>query len=278
MPALRARRLREEVRELVDRSGWRSARRRSRPVRDAQAIDRTRAGLRDERSRDRATDPPDRRERRPTLDQLAAAAMDADHLGDLADHLVGHFVDAARSEGASWAMVGRSLGTTRQAAQQRFVAGDTSLDELHQPGGRRGPHRAERRPRAGHPSCRASTSSWACWPSGTGSPARRSRRPVRPRRPCADAIEVSLPGRRSARGLEHVPRRAPASARSLAPGHAGGRCGSGTATSAPSTCSSGLLESGDEPTVGLLTGLGASKDGVEDVDPQTPSRRGGSRA
>ena len=32
----------------------------------------------------------------------------------------------------------------------------------------------------------------------------------------------------------------------------------------------GLFESGDEPTVGILTGLGASKDGVEDVDPQRP--------
>ncbi|WP_229399643.1 Clp protease N-terminal domain-containing protein [Micromonospora okii] len=55
------------------------------------------------------------------LDQLAGAVVVADHLGDLADHLVGHFVDQARRSGASWTDIGRSMGVSKQAAQKRFV-------------------------------------------------------------------------------------------------------------------------------------------------------------
>src|SRR5688500_2507529 len=55
------------------------------------------------------------------LDQLADAVLAADHLGDVADHLIGHFVDQARRSGASWTDIGRSMGVTKQAAQKRFV-------------------------------------------------------------------------------------------------------------------------------------------------------------
>ncbi|MFF8607451.1 Clp protease N-terminal domain-containing protein [Streptomyces sp. NPDC015346] len=55
------------------------------------------------------------------LDQLSDAVIAADHLGDLADHLIGHFVDQARRSGASWTDIGKSMGVTRQAAQKRFV-------------------------------------------------------------------------------------------------------------------------------------------------------------
>lgn len=55
------------------------------------------------------------------LGQLAGAVVMADHLGDVADHLIGHFVDQARRSGASWTEIGRSMGVTKQAAQQRFV-------------------------------------------------------------------------------------------------------------------------------------------------------------
>lgn len=58
------------------------------------------------------------------LDQLSNAVMTADHLGDLADHLIGHFVDQARRSGASWTEIGRSMGVTKQAAQKRFVPKD----------------------------------------------------------------------------------------------------------------------------------------------------------
>jgi hypothetical protein len=55
------------------------------------------------------------------LDQLAGAVIVADALGDLADHLIGHFVDQARRSGASWTDIGRSMGVSKQAAQKRFV-------------------------------------------------------------------------------------------------------------------------------------------------------------
>ncbi|MFE2373787.1 Clp protease N-terminal domain-containing protein [Streptomyces sp. NPDC059398] len=56
-----------------------------------------------------------------TLEQLSDAVIAADHLGEVADHLIGHFVDQARRSGASWTDIGKSMGVTRQAAQKRFV-------------------------------------------------------------------------------------------------------------------------------------------------------------
>src|SRR6201992_3887348 len=55
------------------------------------------------------------------LDQLADAVLAAEHLGEIADHLIGHFVDQARHSGASWTDIGKSMGVTKQAAQKRFV-------------------------------------------------------------------------------------------------------------------------------------------------------------
>ncbi|GAA4240451.1 Clp protease N-terminal domain-containing protein [Actinomadura meridiana] len=55
------------------------------------------------------------------LDQLSGAVIAAEHLGDVADHLIGHFVDQARRSGASWTDIGQSMGVTKQAAQKRFV-------------------------------------------------------------------------------------------------------------------------------------------------------------
>ncbi|WP_314248731.1 Clp protease N-terminal domain-containing protein [Streptomyces kutzneri] len=55
------------------------------------------------------------------LEQLSDAVVAAEALGDVADHLIGHFVDQARRSGASWTDIGRSMGVTRQAAQKRFV-------------------------------------------------------------------------------------------------------------------------------------------------------------
>ncbi|MEE8602751.1 Clp protease N-terminal domain-containing protein [Euzebya tangerina] len=55
------------------------------------------------------------------LGDVRRAVQTAEQLGELADHLVGHFVDEARRAGASWADIGANMGVTRQAAQQRFV-------------------------------------------------------------------------------------------------------------------------------------------------------------
>ncbi|WP_432103293.1 Clp protease N-terminal domain-containing protein [Streptomyces sp. bgisy091] len=55
------------------------------------------------------------------LEQLQDAVLAGEHLGEVADHLIGHFVDQARRSGASWTDIGRRMGVTRQAAQKRFV-------------------------------------------------------------------------------------------------------------------------------------------------------------
>ncbi|WP_086827254.1 Clp protease N-terminal domain-containing protein [Allokutzneria sp. NRRL B-24872] len=55
------------------------------------------------------------------LEHLSAAVLTGERLGEVADHLIGHFVDQARRGGASWTEIGQSMGVTKQAAQKRFV-------------------------------------------------------------------------------------------------------------------------------------------------------------
>ncbi|MGU3581757.1 Clp protease N-terminal domain-containing protein [Rhodococcus sp. C26F] len=63
------------------------------------------------------------------LEQLSDAVIAADHLGEVADHLIGHFVDQARRSGKSWSEIGQSMGVSKQAAQKRFVSkSDNDLD------------------------------------------------------------------------------------------------------------------------------------------------------
>ncbi|HKP44703.1 Clp protease N-terminal domain-containing protein [Mycobacterium sp.] len=63
------------------------------------------------------------------LEQLTDAVLAAESLGELADHLIGHFVDQARKSGASWTDIGKCMGVTKQAAQKRFVPkADAALD------------------------------------------------------------------------------------------------------------------------------------------------------
>ncbi|WP_433477650.1 Clp protease N-terminal domain-containing protein [Spirillospora sp. CA-142024] len=62
------------------------------------------------------------------LEQLTSAVLAAEHLGEVADHLIGHFVDQARRSGASWTDIGKSMGVSKQAAQKRFVPKGQSFD------------------------------------------------------------------------------------------------------------------------------------------------------
>ena len=55
------------------------------------------------------------------LDLLADSVLVSGQLNELADELIGYFVDMSRTAGASWADVGQSIGVTKQAAQKRFV-------------------------------------------------------------------------------------------------------------------------------------------------------------
>ncbi|NRQ35848.1 ATP-dependent Clp protease ATP-binding subunit [Nonomuraea sp. NN258] len=67
------------------------------------------------------------------LGQLSDAVTLGEHLGEVADHLIGHFVDQARHAGASWTDIGRSMGVTKQAAQKRFVpkSGSSLAEDLN---------------------------------------------------------------------------------------------------------------------------------------------------
>ncbi|MFL6025591.1 MAG: Clp protease N-terminal domain-containing protein [Friedmanniella sp.] len=63
------------------------------------------------------------------LDRLERAVLLAAHLDEVADRLIGHFVDQARRSGASWTEIGASMGVTKQAVQKRFsTKPTTSLD------------------------------------------------------------------------------------------------------------------------------------------------------
>jgi Clp amino terminal domain, pathogenicity island component len=68
------------------------------------------------------------------LRQLTSAVVLADHIGEVADSLIGHFVDQARRSGASWSDIGRSMGVTRQAAQKRFVSREPGRPSAVDPG------------------------------------------------------------------------------------------------------------------------------------------------
>ncbi len=56
------------------------------------------------------------------VEQLAGASDLANRLRARGDELLDQFVDAARATGASWSEIGSALGTSKQAAQQRFAA------------------------------------------------------------------------------------------------------------------------------------------------------------
>ncbi|MFY1692428.1 Clp protease N-terminal domain-containing protein [Plantactinospora sp. WMMB782] len=63
------------------------------------------------------------------LDRVADAVLVGEYLGDLADHLIGHFVDRARRSGASWTEIGQSMGVSKQAVQKRFVTRRAEQDD-----------------------------------------------------------------------------------------------------------------------------------------------------
>ena len=56
------------------------------------------------------------------LEQLTAAGVMAAQLRARGDELLDQFVDAARDRGASWSEIGARLGTSKQAAHERFGA------------------------------------------------------------------------------------------------------------------------------------------------------------
>ncbi len=185
------------------------------------------------------------------LDQLSDAVLAAGHLGDVADHLVGHFVDQARRSGASWTEIGQSMGVTKQAAQKRFVPkeqADLSANSDFSRFTARArnvvvaAHERGRSPPATR-RCAPSTSCSGSSPSRTASPSTRSRRRASPPNDCVRRSHAAGRRRRAtllvpyaraaAEGAgAHLPRGAPAGpqlrrhrARPAGPARARGRHG-----------------------------------------------------
>lgn len=85
------------------------------------------------------------------LDQLTAAVLAAEHLSEISDHLIGHFVDQARRSGASWTEIGGCMGVTKQAAQQRFTPkADANMFARFTPRARTAVVRSQEEARAAH--------------------------------------------------------------------------------------------------------------------------------
>jgi Clp amino terminal domain, pathogenicity island component len=59
--------------------------------------------------------------------QVADAFAVSTQLEEQADALVGYFVEQARRSGVSWSQIGAAMGVSKQAAQQRFVAGRVNV-------------------------------------------------------------------------------------------------------------------------------------------------------
>ena len=103
------------------------------------------------------------------LDQLTDAVLAAEHLGEVADNLIGHFVDQARRSGASWDRHRQEHGGHQASGAEAVRAGDSrnlSVVDLDPGSGlqpvhptrpqrdRRGPERRpRRRQRRDHPGC-----------------------------------------------------------------------------------------------------------------------------
>jgi Clp amino terminal domain, pathogenicity island component len=62
------------------------------------------------------------------LQHLSDAVSASTQVGEVADHLIGHFVDQARRSGASWTDIGAYMGVSKQAAQKRFVPNSEDPD------------------------------------------------------------------------------------------------------------------------------------------------------
>ncbi len=217
------------------------------------------------------------------LDQLSDAVIAADHLGDVADHLIGHFVDQARRSGASWTDIGRSMGVTKQAAQKRFVPkapSDRSLDPSAglQPLHRRGPATSWWPPRTrpappATPRSRPRTWCSACSsePDGAGRHGDRRRRAS-----TLDAVRATARRRRCPpRGRRRARADPVRRARQEGPGAdlPGGAAARATTTSAPSTSCWPCWSS--RTATGVLAGLGVDRERAEaDITAAQAAARG----
>src|ERR1700722_12407917 len=60
------------------------------------------------------------------LKTVSGAFAVSEQLDEQSDALLGYFVDQARRSGLPWSQIGAAMGVSKQAAQKRFVPGQTS--------------------------------------------------------------------------------------------------------------------------------------------------------
>ncbi len=136
------------------------------------------------------------------LEQLTDAVLAAESLGEIADHLIGHFVDQARRSGASWTEIGKCMGVTKQAAQKRFVPKARRRASTPTPASAGSPTApatswSSHRTRPTTPATTRSRPTICCWrcsPTPTGW--RPSCSPARASTPTPSAKAVTLPPQR----------------------------------------------------------------------------------
>jgi hypothetical protein len=64
-------------------------------------------------------------------DRIPDAMLVAEHLDQTGDDLIEHVVATARAQGVSWSEIGRRMGVSKQAAQQRLAkAAQVQLEPL----------------------------------------------------------------------------------------------------------------------------------------------------
>src|SRR5258706_12178857 len=64
------------------------------------------------------------------LAKVTEAQQRARSLTGIGDQLIDHFVSKAREGGTSWSQLGDALGVSKQAAQQRWVPGQTNFSRF----------------------------------------------------------------------------------------------------------------------------------------------------
>jgi predicted transcriptional regulator len=188
------------------------------------------------------------------LERLGDAVAVGEHLGEVADHLIGHFVDQARRAGASWTDIGKHMGVTKQAVQKRFVpraegAGARDFARFTDKARRAVVEAQAAARRTVRSRSRRSTWCWACSPSR-----RRSRRP-RSRRSASNSTCCGTGSKRgwSRRTPSSVSRSRSADRRRRCSSWCSARrCGWVTTTSAPSTCCSGCSPTRQSPAAQLI--------------------------
>ena len=186
------------------------------------------------------------------LARLATASTVAGELAETGDALVGHFVDACRAAGHTWAEISESLGVSRQAAHKRYSSIPRDLERWTPRAKAVLAASVDAARGLGHAYVGTEHLLLGLFPPGASartilaepaSPRRRS--PIR----CSPTRRAATPGPPS--------RRSPRSPRRCSAARSPRRSRWATTTSAPSTCCSALFGQPEGLAAEILADAGA---------------------